>query len=280
MGRRLCPEFWTLASLPVKNAVIGGEPCLLNNRGSRYDLLAGCARLADSAYFLITLQGYFKQLAICGSRLLADGKWAMDLGRVTPVIHRQLCHNHTTYADGAWCGSLPGQAPIGIGHIGSSDEVDAGIAAVFKIGPVHKGPDVVLGHARPQVLFQGYAGEVREVTAASQVVQFLVTPNPPDAGELETELAELYLGQPAPQIHVVIVGDGVKADQADPAAGQSSVAQFFSHGLGGRAAVPADIFDDGLLLGAGEVIVEVKEAGGLPLTGKHKPAWGLGDVVD
>ena len=73
------------------------------------------------------------------------------------------------------------------------------------------------------MLFQGYAGEVREVTAASQVVQFLVTPNPSDAGELGTELAELYLGQPAPQVHVLIVRDGVKTDQADPAAGQSSV---------------------------------------------------------
>ncbi len=81
------------------------------------------------------------------------------------------------------------------------------------------------------------------------------------------------------QRHKVTVSDASEAHDADFTVGQLSPLDFFYDTVYRGGAIPADIFDNRLRLGARLMVEEMNEDGRIAVAGKQKPAGRLGQIV-
>jgi hypothetical protein len=117
----------------------------------------------------------------------------------------------------------------------------------------------VFRQPRFQVLLQGLASQIREISAPSEITQLLLASDSPDSTECGAELDEFSFGKKSLQLRDMTVGHSAHADQTDLAIGQVPLADCVGQSWNGRGAIPANVVYNGLRFGAGLMVEEMDE---------------------
>src|SRR5262245_51780635 len=263
----------------MKDTIVGGKAVVFDDRACGDNFLAGDPRFTDLADVFIALQSSVEELAIERRRLSGNSKGTVNLCGVTPVTNRQFRDDHASWFEytGRWF--LPGHEAIGLVHMCRRNEMNSRLTAVLDVRAVNNRQDVVLRQARSKVLLQGLASQIREISAPSEMAQLFLASDSPNSTASRAELDEFSFGKESLQFRDMTVGHSPHADQTNSTLAQLSLADCISQSWNRRRAIPANVTDSGLSLGAGLMVEEMDEHRGRAFPREEQPTGGLREIV-